>query len=192
MDQKRPVLAIAVSLAIMLGFQAFVAPYLPKPPPPTQITAGAPASLSSGSSTGTSPGTSTGTTASTEAQSGSEQEANRVPANTPRVSVPINAKKLTGSINLVGARLDDVVLSDYREKPTAGFAARSVAGAAIRRTTIFRAILLGRPGWSDRRTAARRHRLDNLGWPAHQWREGHADLEQWPGSDVPDRIRDRR
>ena len=115
MDQKRLILAIAVSLAIMLGFQAFVAPHLPKPPPQVQNTAGAPASLSSGSSTGTSPGTSTGTTASTEAQSGSEQEANRVPANAPRVSVPINAKKLTGSINLLGARLDDIVLNDYRE-----------------------------------------------------------------------------
>ena len=29
MDQKRLILAIAISLAIMLGFQAFVAPYLP-------------------------------------------------------------------------------------------------------------------------------------------------------------------
>ena len=30
MDQKRLVLAIAISLAIMLGFQYFVAPWLPK------------------------------------------------------------------------------------------------------------------------------------------------------------------
>jgi len=42
MDQKRLILAIAVSLAIMLGFQAFVAPHLPKPPPQVHDTAGAP------------------------------------------------------------------------------------------------------------------------------------------------------
>ena len=34
MDQKRLFLAIAVSLAIMLGFQFLVAPHLPKPRPP--------------------------------------------------------------------------------------------------------------------------------------------------------------
>ena len=33
MDQKRLFLAIAVSLAILLGFQMLVAPHLPKPPP---------------------------------------------------------------------------------------------------------------------------------------------------------------
>jgi hypothetical protein len=33
MDQKRLFLAIAVSLAILLGFQMLIAPHLPKPPP---------------------------------------------------------------------------------------------------------------------------------------------------------------
>ena len=46
MDQKRLVLAIAISLAILLGFQFFVAPQLPKPPLPAHPVAGAPASLS--------------------------------------------------------------------------------------------------------------------------------------------------
>ena len=33
MDQKRLFLAIAISLAILLGFQLLVVPHLPKPPP---------------------------------------------------------------------------------------------------------------------------------------------------------------
>jgi len=108
MDQKRLILAIAVSLAIMLGFQAFVAPHLPKPPPPVHDTAGAPATMSpTGSPNGT-PGAVSGPT-----QPAPEPVANRVPKNAPRVA--IDAKKLSGSISLLGARLDDVVLKDYRD-----------------------------------------------------------------------------
>jgi len=105
MDQKRLILAIAVSLAIMLGFQAFVAPHLPKPPPPVQNTAGAPATMSPN---GPPPGVASG-----PAQPVPEPAANRVAKNAPRVA--INAKKLSGSISLLGARLDDVVLKDYRD-----------------------------------------------------------------------------
>ncbi len=47
------------------------------------------------------------------AQAAPEREANRVPENVPRV--PISARKLSGSISLLGARLDDVTLNDYRE-----------------------------------------------------------------------------
>ncbi len=39
MDQKRLFLAIAISVAILLGFQLLVAPHLPKPPKPPQQTA---------------------------------------------------------------------------------------------------------------------------------------------------------
>ena len=38
MDQKRLFLAIAISIAILLGFQVLIAPHLPQPPkPPPQI-----------------------------------------------------------------------------------------------------------------------------------------------------------
>ena len=41
MDQKRLFLAIAISVAILLGFQVLIAPHLPQPPkPPPQQTAG--------------------------------------------------------------------------------------------------------------------------------------------------------
>ena len=38
MDQKRLFIAIAISVAILLGFQLLIAPHLPQPPP-TQQTA---------------------------------------------------------------------------------------------------------------------------------------------------------
>ena len=38
MDQKRLMLAIAVSIAILLGFQFLVAPHLPHPPAPPPTT----------------------------------------------------------------------------------------------------------------------------------------------------------
>jgi YidC/Oxa1 family membrane protein insertase len=108
MDQKRLVMAIAISLAIMLGFQFFVAPHLPKPPPPALTSAGAPATMSPGTvSRGTSPGTAPGP------QALPEPAANLVPKQVPRVA--IDAPKLTGSISLLGARLDDIVLTSYRE-----------------------------------------------------------------------------
>jgi YidC/Oxa1 family membrane protein insertase len=101
MDQKRLVLAIAISVAIMLAFQVFVTPWLPKQEPPAQVTSGTPATPSGR------PGE------PIAARPAPEPVANRVPKNVPRVA--INAKRLSGSISLLGARLDDVVLTDYRE-----------------------------------------------------------------------------
>ncbi len=41
MDQKRLFLAIAISVAILLGFQLLIAPHLPQPPkPPPQVAGG--------------------------------------------------------------------------------------------------------------------------------------------------------
>jgi YidC/Oxa1 family membrane protein insertase len=107
MDQKRLVLAIAISLAIMLGFQFFVAPHLPKPPPPVQNTAGAQMTRPEGGTAQTAvPGGAPG-------ESSPALMANQIPKTVPRVA--IDAKKLTGSISLLGARLDDIVLTDYRD-----------------------------------------------------------------------------
>jgi YidC/Oxa1 family membrane protein insertase len=106
MDQKRLFLAIAASLAILLGFQLLVAPHLPKPPPQVARLAddqhpattpleGAPASSAAGAvipPAGTS----------------------SVPKTVPRVQ--IEAPRVEGSISLLGARLDDLVLKDYREQ----------------------------------------------------------------------------
>ena len=99
MDQKRLFLAIAVSLAILLGFQMLVAPHLPKPPP-RQIaqTTEQPEATPLGGA----PGAAVPPAPAAE------------PANVPRVKIV--APRVEGSINLLGAKLDDLVLKDYREE----------------------------------------------------------------------------
>jgi YidC/Oxa1 family membrane protein insertase len=100
MDQRRLFLTIAVSLAILLGFQWLIAPHLPKPAPvPAQhvATADHPLTTPKEGELG----------ALAAAQPGS------VPKNVPRVA--ISAPRVEGSISLLGARLDDLVLRDYRE-----------------------------------------------------------------------------
>jgi YidC/Oxa1 family membrane protein insertase len=102
MDQKRLFLAIAISLAIMIGFQMLVAPHLPQPPAPVTTPA----------ETGKA---ATGTPSEVRPadRAGAASSAAVVPKNVPRVR--IDGKRLSGSISLLGARIDDIVLTDYRE-----------------------------------------------------------------------------
>ncbi len=102
MDQKRLFLAIAISVAILFGFQAL----MPRPPhrvpPAVQTTAsGEPATAPRPSDTlGVVP-----------------QDAGNAPV-TPPQAVPrlkIEAPRVSGSISLLGARFDDLVLNDYHE-----------------------------------------------------------------------------
>jgi YidC/Oxa1 family membrane protein insertase len=96
MDQKRLMLAIALSLGILLVFQFAIERFLPHPPPsptPTLVqanNAGAPQVV----------GTSAPGAVAT------------APAG-PRLA--INAPKMSGSIGLTGAVFDDVVLKDYHQ-----------------------------------------------------------------------------
>jgi YidC/Oxa1 family membrane protein insertase len=102
MDQKRLFLAIAISVGILLVFQVLIAPHMPQPPhpatPPQQQTANhnTEATPAQGS-----PGASAPAAAQT------------VPKEVPRVKIA--AHRVSGSISLLGARLDDLVLTDYRE-----------------------------------------------------------------------------
>ena len=96
MDQKRLLLAIALSLGILLAFQFGVERFLPHPPP-------SPPTLAQVNNAGT-PQAAVGTAAP-----GATQAA---PAG-PRLT--INAPRISGSIGLTGAVFDDVVLKDYRE-----------------------------------------------------------------------------
>ena len=102
MDQKRLFTAIAISIAILLGFQFL----LPKPQAPvvdksTQSTpAGTPTKL-----------------APNPAYPGTQP----IPVPPPTVNrdtprVRIAGPRVQGSINLEGARIDDLVLRDYREE----------------------------------------------------------------------------
>ena len=97
MDQKRMFVAILISLGILLGYQMIATRYLPHPPVPTkpateQTTAGA-----AGASTG--PASAAPTPA--------------VPRVVPRITIA--APAIRGSISLLGARIDDVVLNKYRQ-----------------------------------------------------------------------------
>ena len=95
MDQKRLILAIALSVAIMIGFQ-WLMPKAPKPPVDPQTT----------------------TSTSTPAPPGAPAGAPATTAATPPREVPrarFAAPRVQGSISLLGARLDDLVLRDYRD-----------------------------------------------------------------------------
>ena len=95
MDQKRLFLAIAISIAILLGFQILVRPQLPQPGP--RDAAGL--------------ANEPGAKSSQPAIPAAAQSA--VPKEVPRVEIA--APRVRGSISLLGARIDDVVLKDYRE-----------------------------------------------------------------------------
>jgi len=95
MDQKRLFLAIAVSIAILLGFQWL----LPHPArPPLVQEAGTPPRAAA-------------TIGASPADNGALPAP--IPRNVPRVK--IEAPSVEGSISLVGALIDDLVLRDYRE-----------------------------------------------------------------------------
>ncbi|CAA7612226.1 membrane protein insertase YidC [Magnetospirillum sp. SS-4] len=117
-DQRNLFLAIAVSVAIMIGWQYFLPPA--PPPPPAQQSAAqadgrpspstAPAAPSSGGTAMApqvpgAPGPVAATAASRSAALG---KSGRVAIKTPAVH---------GSIALTGARIDDLTLVRYRETP---------------------------------------------------------------------------
>src|SRR5271167_1501697 len=93
MEQKNLLIAIVLSVAILIAFQ-FVFERMRPPQPP------APA-----------PGTSTSAPGAAPAQAAATREA--AIAEQPRVK--IDTPRLHGSIDLLGARLDDLTLADYHE-----------------------------------------------------------------------------
>lgn len=104
MDQKRLMLAIAVSIAILLGFQFLVQPHLPHPPaPPPTSTA----------SDQTTSGKSAATPGEGSPGIGGQSVQPAVAKNVPRLKIA--APRLQGSISLVGARIDDLILTDYHD-----------------------------------------------------------------------------
>ncbi|WP_119419811.1 membrane protein insertase YidC [Desertibaculum subflavum] len=106
-DQRNLVLAIALSIAILLGFQYFV-PSAPQKPPPEAQKAGETTAPGQQAAPAQVPGTVPGAPIAPVI---TVRERAAVLAESPRVA--IDGKRVAGSINLKGARIDDVVLKDY-------------------------------------------------------------------------------
>ena len=132
-DNKNLVLAIALSVAILFGFELYFKETRPPLPPESQQTeqaivpgTPAPAQSTKPSATPVAPSASSLPTATgSEAQAPSSFSAPGSPtslaqnnrkailANTKRI--PIDTPRLHGSISLTGGLIDDLTLADYRE-----------------------------------------------------------------------------
>ncbi len=110
-EQRNLVIAIALSIAILLAFQWMFDSAAPPPPPPEVAEGTAPQTSRpmppQRPDEGAVPTAGTGVPAAETRQAALEA--------TPRV--PIVAGHLRGSIALKGARIDDLVLTRYREQP---------------------------------------------------------------------------
>lgn len=114
-DQKNLVLAIAISLAILLGFQFFYEVPRQKAELAKQQEQAEKAATNPPGTADGAPGTVTSRIPGQPAAAPGAvvRERTEVLADTPRVK--IDGKRISGSIALKGARIDDVVLKDYRQ-----------------------------------------------------------------------------
>jgi YidC/Oxa1 family membrane protein insertase len=113
MEQRNLLLAIVLSVAILIAFQ-FVFERL-RPPQPTGPTPGtpvtAPATPPATRPATPGPGASTSVPGAASSQAAESREA----ALTERARIKIDTPSLHGSIDLVGARIDDLTLAKYHE-----------------------------------------------------------------------------
>ena len=114
-EQRNFLIAVALSLAIILGWQMYFAPPPKKAPPATSTASQQQGATSSASSDG-------GEIPKADSSPASAVPGAALPAKTvsreqalaasPRV--PIDTPSLKGSINLKGGRIDDLILKKYR------------------------------------------------------------------------------
>jgi YidC/Oxa1 family membrane protein insertase len=116
LNNRNMILAIVLSLVVLFGWQFFIAgPQMERAQRQAQIEAQQQAANDAGLATPAGQATTSGAapTAETQQAAGTYATRDEAIAATPRVAIDTPA--LTGSINLVGARIDDVKLKDYRE-----------------------------------------------------------------------------
>ncbi|SDF38520.1 membrane protein insertase YidC [Thalassobaculum litoreum] len=116
-DQKNMILAIALSVVILIGFQFLAAEFGWTPTAPSQqaIEQGADPTPGVGSDAPVPPTDSSSSPTPSAAPAitpGGQTDRAAALAATPRIE--INTPTIDGSISLVGARIDDVVLDDYQ------------------------------------------------------------------------------
>lgn len=104
-DQRNLILAIVISVAILAGFQFFVDKPTPPPARPVETSATAPS--------GTAP-----SVQAPGALASAPRDRAQVLSDNPRIR--IDSPRVEGSVSLVGGRLDDLTLKNYRETVDAG------------------------------------------------------------------------
>lgn len=111
MDNRNLLLAVMLSVLLIVGWQAGISYFYPEAAltAPAAPADGKPAAAATGATAATG-AASIGTEAAVAAQKVDLKAALASPAR-----VAIDTPRIAGSINLVGARIDDVVLKDYRE-----------------------------------------------------------------------------
>ena len=181
MDQKRLFFAIAVSLAILLGFQTLIAPHLPKPPAPAVTqTAQTPAKTPATTSATPAPNAAAAEGSPAGAAAAATQA---VPKSVPRVEIA--AQRLHGSISLLGARLDDLTLTDYRETLAPNSPdVRLLEPRSEPHPYFVQYGWTAAPGES-REAARRRHAMDRVGEHADRGSSGDVVLGQRRRPDIP-------
>ncbi len=104
-EQRNVILAVVISIAILVGYQFFFLKTSPKQGvPPTEQTSAAAA-----------PKAPSGVTAGEEPAQPVKVTKTRAAVIAEGGRVAIAAPRLTGSLSLTGARLDDITLATYRE-----------------------------------------------------------------------------
>src|SRR5215469_3084920 len=113
MEQRNLLIAIVLSVGILIAFQ-FVFERM-RPPQPPGLTPGTPATAPATPSTASRPAPTQGVTTSAPGAAPAQAAETREAAIAEQPRVKINTPRLHGSINLVGARLDDLALANYHE-----------------------------------------------------------------------------
>jgi YidC/Oxa1 family membrane protein insertase len=114
MEQRNLLIAIVLSVGILMAFQ-FIFERMRPPQPPPGLTPGTPVTASAPPSTqgGSAPAQGVAPNAPGAAPVHAPESREAAIAGQPRIK--IDTPRLHGSINLVGARLDDLTLAKYHE-----------------------------------------------------------------------------
>lgn len=113
-NQRNVILAITLMALILFGWPYALEVFYPARPATVEDVANAPRPGLDPATPGASSGAVSGTVPDTASASKIIRTRKAVLADSARVA--IDAPRVGGSINLTGARIDDVVLKDYREK----------------------------------------------------------------------------
>jgi YidC/Oxa1 family membrane protein insertase len=114
MEQRNLLIAIVLSVGILITFQFVFERMRPAQPPGS--TPGTPVTAPATPATGSRSATpAQGATTSVPGVAPTQAAETREAAITEQPRVKIDTPRLHGSINLLGARLDDLTLADYRE-----------------------------------------------------------------------------